>query len=107
MCTCGETRTSSDASAQCVPGVTVGIMLVPQSMSYAALAGLPYRYGLYSGLLPLCVYALLGTSHQLQPSKNGSLDVKLLKRIHFMAQEIKEKQTWKAAGVKPTDGLTP
>jgi len=52
--------------ADVVAGVTVGIMLVPQSMSYAAIAGLPYRYGLYSSLTPLFVYALYGSSPQLQ-----------------------------------------
>ncbi|KAF3433777.1 hypothetical protein FNV43_RR24880 [Rhamnella rubrinervis] len=46
-------------------GVTVGIMLVPQAMSYAKLAGLQPIYGLYSGFVPLFVYALFGSSRQL------------------------------------------
>ncbi|KAI8539905.1 hypothetical protein RHMOL_Rhmol09G0219100 [Rhododendron molle] len=46
-------------------GVTVGIMLVPQSMSYAKLAGLPAIYGLYSGFVPIFVYAIFGSSRQL------------------------------------------
>lgn len=46
-------------------GVTVGIMLVPQSMSYAKLAGLQPIYGLYSGLVPIFVYAIFGSSRQL------------------------------------------
>eukprot|EP00339_Tiarina_fusa_P022120 CAMPEP_0117014768 /NCGR_PEP_ID=MMETSP0472-20121206/11918_1 /TAXON_ID=693140 ORGANISM="Tiarina fusus, Strain LIS" /NCGR_SAMPLE_ID=MMETSP0472 /ASSEMBLY_ACC=CAM_ASM_000603 /LENGTH=639 /DNA_ID=CAMNT_0004718407 /DNA_START=153 /DNA_END=2072 /DNA_ORIENTATION=- len=46
------------------------------------------------------------TSHQLQPSKRGSLDVKLLKRIHSLTQEVKEKQSWKASGAK-TNTLSP
>ena len=46
-------------------GVTVGIMLIPQSMAYAMLAGLPPVYGLYAALMPQLVYALMGTSPQL------------------------------------------
>ena len=51
----------SDLSA----GFTVGVMLVPQGMAYALIAGVPPIYGLYTGLVPLLVYALLGTSRQL------------------------------------------
>lgn len=48
-----------------VAGVTVGVMLIPQSMAYASLAGLPPVYGLYASLLPLVAYALMGTSRHL------------------------------------------
>jgi len=51
----------SDLSA----GLTVCIMLIPQGMAYALLAGLPPVYGLYGGLVPLLIYGLLGTSPQL------------------------------------------
>ena len=46
-------------------GLTVGVMLIPQGMAYALLAGLPPIYGLYAATLPLLVYAVLGTSRQL------------------------------------------
>lgn len=46
-------------------GITVGIMLIPQGMAYAMIAGLPPVYGLYAALLPQVIYALLGTSRQL------------------------------------------
>jgi high affinity sulfate transporter 1 len=48
-----------------VAGVTVGAMLVPQSMAYAELAGLPPEHGFYAVLLPLVLYALVGTSRHL------------------------------------------
>lgn len=48
-----------------IAGLTVGIMLVPQGMAYAYLAGMPPIYGLYGGLIPLFLYALFGTSNQL------------------------------------------
>ncbi|HEX5543158.1 MAG TPA: sulfate permease [Micromonospora sp.] len=48
-----------------IAGLTVAVMLVPQSMAYAALAGLPPVTGLYAAIVPLLVYALLGTSGSL------------------------------------------
>lgn len=46
-------------------GLTVGVMLIPQSMAYAMIAGLPPVYGLYAALMPQLVYAMMGTSPQL------------------------------------------
>lgn len=51
--------------ADAVAGVTVAVMLVPQSMAYAHLAGVPPIYGLYASVVPLLVYPLLGTSLHL------------------------------------------
>lgn len=45
-----------------IAGLTVGCMLVPQSMAYALLAGMPMIYGLYSSFVPLVVYGCLNTS---------------------------------------------
>lgn len=45
--------------------VVVMIMLVPQSLAYAMLAGLPAQAGLYASIVPLMVYAVLGTSRTL------------------------------------------
>lgn len=48
-----------------IAGLTVGVMIVPQSMSYAKLAGLPVEFGLYSSLVPIYAYAFFGSSRQL------------------------------------------
>ena len=46
-------------------GLTVGVLLIPQSMAYALIAGLPVIYGLYASLAPQIMYALFGSSRQL------------------------------------------
>lgn len=56
-----KTSFKGDLSA----GLTVGVMLIPQGMAYAMIAGLPPIYGLYASTLPLIIYAFLGTSRQL------------------------------------------
>jgi sulfate permease, SulP family len=46
-------------------GVIVAVMLVPQGMAYALLAGLPPQIGLYASIVPLLIYGLLGTSRAM------------------------------------------
>lgn len=48
-----------------VAAIIVTIMLIPQSLAYALLAGLPPQIGLYASILPLIVYAIFGTSRTL------------------------------------------
>ncbi|MGB9753306.1 MAG: sodium-independent anion transporter [Roseiflexus castenholzii] len=55
----------SDLPNDLVAGLVTAIMLIPQSMAYAQLAGLPPQVGLYASVAPLAIYALLGTSGQL------------------------------------------
>ena len=52
-------------AADMIAAVIVAIMLIPQSLAYALLAGLPAEAGLYASILPLVAYALLGTSSTL------------------------------------------
>ena len=51
--------------ADILAGITVALVLIPQSMAYAALAGLPPYYGLYAAFLPPIIAALFGSSRQL------------------------------------------
>ncbi|MFC2085601.1 SulP family inorganic anion transporter [Bacteroidota bacterium] len=52
-------------------GLTVGVVLVPQAVAYAVLAGMPPVYGLYASLLPLIVYSLFGSSPHLAVGVNA------------------------------------
>ena len=51
--------------ADSIAGLTVALVLIPQSMAYAQLAGMPPYYGLYASFLPPLVAALFGSSRQL------------------------------------------
>ena len=48
-----------------IAGATVGVVLIPQAMAYAVIAGVPPIYGLYAGLVPLFVYPIFGTSRHI------------------------------------------
>jgi len=54
-----------DATQDSLAAVIVTLMLIPQSLAYAMVAGLPPVYGLYASILPLLVYTILGTSKTL------------------------------------------
>ena len=57
--------TRDTATSDLVAAVIVTIMLIPQSLAYALLAGLPPEMGLYASILPLVAYAIFGTSRAL------------------------------------------
>lgn len=54
-----------DFISDLVAGIVVGVLLIPQGMAYAFLAGLPPQFGLYAAIIPLIIYALLGSSRSL------------------------------------------
>ncbi|WP_130806203.1 SulP family inorganic anion transporter [Senegalia massiliensis] len=56
---------SENLSSDILAGIIVAIMLIPQGMAYAMLAGLPPEIGLYSSTIPLIIYALFGSSRHL------------------------------------------
>ncbi|SMX29631.1 putative sulfate transporter/MT1781 [Pelagimonas phthalicica] len=60
-----KTYNRDTAVSDGVAAVIVTIMLIPQSLAYALLAGLPAEMGLYASILPLVAYAIFGTSRAL------------------------------------------
>ncbi|WP_153770272.1 sulfate permease [Labrenzia sp. CE80] len=63
--TWGRTYDKEAATSDLVAAIIVTIMLIPQSLAYALLAGLPPEVGLYASILPLVAYAIFGTSRAL------------------------------------------
>lgn len=61
----GEIRNKDVLRSDVIAGVTVALVLIPQSMAYAQLAGLPAYFGLYISFMPVMVAALWGSSRQL------------------------------------------
>jgi SulP family sulfate permease len=61
----GAAYNRQDLGGDVTAAVIVTIMLIPQSLAYALLAGLPAEVGLYASILPLVAYAIFGTSRVL------------------------------------------
>lgn len=60
-----KTYRRADFNGDLFAGIITAILLVPQGIAYALLAGLPPEFGLYASILPPLFYALLGTSHTM------------------------------------------
>ena len=60
-----KTYTRQDLNSDLFAGIITAILLVPQGIAYAMLAGLPPQLGLYASILPPILYALFGTSRTL------------------------------------------
>jgi len=58
-----------------VAGVTTGAVVIPMAMAYAMMAGLPVQVGLYTALVPMVIYAVLGTSRVLSVSTTTTLAI--------------------------------
>src|SRR5512134_2230334 len=67
-------------------GIIVAVMLVPQGMAYAMLAGLPPVTGLYASTLPLIVYVLFGSSRQLAVGPVAMLSLLVFAKISAVAE---------------------
>ncbi len=61
--------------ADVVAGLTTGAVIIPKAMAYAMIAGLPVQVGLYTALVPMVIYAVLGTSRRLSVSTTTTLAV--------------------------------
>lgn len=76
----------SDLNDDIRAGLTVGVLLIPQSMAYAMLAGLPPVYGLYASIVPLAIYSVLGTSRQLSIGPVAILSILIASGLDTLAE---------------------
>ncbi|KAF6008905.1 hypothetical protein HII13_003739 [Brettanomyces bruxellensis] len=76
-----------------VAGLTVGIVLVPQGMSYAQLAGLSPEYGLYSSFIGLLMYSIFATSKDVSIGPVAVMSMEVGKIITRMQSKYGDKYT--------------
>jgi high affinity sulfate transporter 1 len=58
-----------------IAGLTAAAVVIPKAMAYAAIAGLPLVIGLYTSLIPLVVYAVMGTSRPLSVTSTSTIAI--------------------------------
>ena len=75
-----------DFAGDFTAGLTVAIMLIPQGIAYAMLAGLPPVMGLYASTIPLIIYALFGTSRHLGVGPIAVISLLVLTGVSPLAQ---------------------
>ena len=61
--------------ADVLAGLTTGAVIIPKAMAFAMIAGLPVQVGLYTALVPMVIYAVLGTSRVLSVSTTTTLAI--------------------------------
>lgn len=61
--------------ADVIAGLTTAAVVVPKSMAYATIAGLPVQAGLYTAFVPMVIYAMLGTSRPLSVSTTTTIAI--------------------------------
>lgn len=92
-------------SGDLAAGLTTAVMLIPQGMAYAMLAGVPPIYGLYASVVPLVIYALLGTSRQLAVGPVAMVSLLTLQGVSTLAEPSSEAFVGYAIGLALVVGV--
>jgi MFS superfamily sulfate permease-like transporter len=74
-----------------IAGLTVGVMLVPQSLAYSILAGLPPIYALQTAFYPIIIYVLLGTSKHLSVGPEAIITILVGETLDELASTAEER----------------
>ncbi len=80
-----KTYRRADFNGDLFAGIITAILLVPQGIAYALLAGLPPEFGLYASILPPLVYAVLGTSRTLSVGPVSIAAIMIASALHSSA----------------------
>ncbi len=76
----------SDFGKDANAGLSVAVLLIPQGLAYAILAGMPAVYGLYAALLPIVLYAIFGTSRFLEVGPVAISSILVLQGVSTLAE---------------------
>jgi high affinity sulfate transporter 1 len=82
-----------------VAGLTAAAVVLPKAMAYATVAGLPVAVGLYTSLVPMAVYALLGTSQVLSVSSTSTLAILTATQLGQLAPAVRAETALATIGV--------
>ena len=77
--------TKRDLRADFIAGLTGAIVVLPQGVAFATIAGMPPQYGLYAGMIPAIVAALFGSSRQLVSGPTTAASVVLFSALSIHA----------------------
>jgi sulfate permease, SulP family len=80
--------TAETIRSDLVSGLTVAIVVVPQAVAFASIAGMPPQYGLYAGMIPPIVAALFGSSWHLMSGPTTAASIVLLSSLSIFAEPM-------------------
>jgi sulfate permease, SulP family len=81
-----ERVTRETIRADLISGLTVAIVVVPQAMAFASIAGMPPQYGLYAGMIPPIIAALFGSSWHLMSGPTTAASIVLFSSLSVFAE---------------------
>ena len=77
-----------------IAGLTTAAVVIPKAMAYATIAGLPVQVGLYTALVPMTIYAVMGSSRPLSVSTTTTIAV-------LTATELGDSRAWRRSVIPP------
>jgi len=80
--------TRNTIRADLIAGLTVAIVVVPQAVAFAAIAGMPPQYGLYAGMIPPIIAAFFGSSRHLMSGPTTAASIVLLSSLSVYAEPM-------------------
>jgi SulP family sulfate permease len=84
-----QNRVSAESiRSDLISGLTVAIVVVPQAVAFASIAGMPPQYGLYAGMIPPIIAALFGSSWHLMSGPTTAASIVLLSSLSVFAEPL-------------------